>query len=227
MSLSLIIGSRASFLAKIQTFIVEQELRKKIKKIKIINKYHSTGGDKNQGQTPWKDLGYGVFTTSLTKQLLNKHYNCVVHSYKDLPILKSKTDYFTITRDDPRDLLLIKKASLNKKKLTIGTSSPRRKSSVKDLKDLIGTNNIRTKTIRGNVSTRLLKVISQNQYDGVFMAKAAIDRIFKYGNTDKGKINGLNFLKRLKNFFVSFLSTLFPYLKIRSIAAFAIKTPSY
>ena len=210
MSLSLIIGSRASFLAKIQTLIVKEELRKKIKNIKIISKYHSTGGDKNQGQTPWKDLGYGVFTSSLTKQLLNKHYNCVVHSYKDLPILKSKTDYFTITRDDPRDLLLIKKASLNKKKITIGTSSPRRKSSVKDLKDLIGINNIKTKTIRGNVSTRLLKVISKNQYDGVFMAKAAIDRIFKYGNkVDKKETKKfLSLFKKFKPFILPL--SLFP-----------------
>ncbi len=210
MSLSLIIGSRASFLAKIQTLIVKEELRKKIKNIKIISKYHSTGGDKNQGQTPWKDLGYGVFTSSLTKQLLNKHYNCVVHSYKDLPILKSKTDYFTITRDDPRDLLLIKKASLNKKKITIGTSSPRRKSSVKDLKDLIGINNIKTKTIRGNVSTRLLKVISKNQYDGVFMAKAAIDRIFKYGNKiDKRETKKfLSLFKKFKPFILPL--SLFP-----------------
>ena len=182
MSLSLIIGSRASFLAKIQTLIVKQELSKKIKNIKIINKYHSTSGDKNQDQTPWKDLGYGVFTTSLTKGLINKHFDCVVHSYKDLPILKSKTDYITITRDDPRDLLLIKKKSINKKNLIIGTSSPRRKSSVIDLKDLIGVKNIKTKTIRGNVTTRLLKVTLKNQYDAVFMAKAAIDRIFKYGN---------------------------------------------
>ena len=37
------------------------------------------------------------------------------------------------------------------------------------------------------------------------------------GKIDKGRINGLNFLKRFKNFFVSTLSTLFPYLKILSI----------
>jgi len=115
MSLSLIIGSRASFLAKIQTFIVKQELNKKFKNIKFITKYHSTKGDKNLGQAPWKNLGYGIFTTSLTRELVKKHFNCVVHSYKDLPVLKSKTDYFTITRDDPRDVLLIKKKSLNKK----------------------------------------------------------------------------------------------------------------
>lgn len=202
MSLSLIIGSRASFLAKIQTFIVKQELKKKIKSIKITTKYHSTKGDKNQGHAPWKNLGYGIFTTSLTKGLINKHFNCVVHSYKDLPILKSKTDYITITRDDPRDLLLIKKKSINKKNLIIGTSSPRRKSSVRDLKDLVGVKNIKTKTIRGNVTTRLLKVTLKNQYDAVFMAKAAIDRIFKYGNkVDKVETKKfLNLFKKFKPF---------------------------
>ena len=199
MSLSLIIGSRASFLAKIQSFIVKQELQKKFKNIKFITKYHSTKGDKNLGQAPWKNLGYGIFTTSLTKELVNKHFNCVVHSYKDLPVLKSKTDYFTITRDDPRDILLIKKKFLNKKKLIIGTSSPRRKSSVRDLKDLIGVKNLETKIIRGNVTSRLLKVISKNEYDAVFMAKAAIDRIFKYGNK-VNKIDTKRFLILFKKF---------------------------
>ena len=199
MTMSLIIGSRASFLARIQTFIVKQELKKKIKNIKISTQYASTIGDKNQGEAPWKDLGYGIFTGSLTNKLLNKSYDCVVHSFKDLPVLKSRTDYFTIKRDDPRDVLLIKKTSLNKKKLIIGTSSPRRKSSAKDLKDFIGKNNIKTKMIRGNIPTRLSKVLSKKTYDAVFVAKAAIDRIYKYGNkVDKKETK--KFLKLFKNF---------------------------
>ena len=115
MSISLIIGSRASFLARIQTFIVKQELKKKIKNIKVSTQYASTKGDENQGKAPWKDLGYGIFTGSLTNKLLSKSYDCVVHSFKDLPVLKSRTNYFTIKRDDPRDVLLVKKTSLNKK----------------------------------------------------------------------------------------------------------------
>ena len=78
MSMSLIIGSRASFLARIQTFIVKQELKKKIKNIKVSTQYASTKGDENQSATPWKDSGYGIFTGSLTNKLLNKNYDCVV-----------------------------------------------------------------------------------------------------------------------------------------------------
>ena len=202
MSKSLIIGSRASFLARIQTFIVKQELKKKIKNIKVTTQYASTKGDENQGEAPWKDLGYGIFTGSLTNKLVNRSYDCVVHSFKDLPVLKSRTDYFTIKRDDPRDVLLIKKTSLNKKNLILGTSSPRRKSSAKDLKDFIGVKNFKTKMIRGNVPTRLLKVLSNHEYDAVFIAKAAIDRIYKYGNkVDKKETKKFfNLFKKFKPF---------------------------
>ena len=42
MSLSLIIGSRASFLAKIQSFIVKQELQKKFKKEIILEHFDNS-----------------------------------------------------------------------------------------------------------------------------------------------------------------------------------------
>ena len=202
MSKSLIIGSRASFLARIQIFIVKQELKRKIKNIKITTEYTSTKGDENQCEAPWKDLGYGIFTGTLTNKLLDRSFDCVVHSFKDLPVLKSRTEYYTIKRDDPRDVLLIKKKSLNKKNLIIGTSSPRRKSSAKDLKDYIGKENIKTKMIRGNVPTRLFKITSKNEYDAVFVAKAAIDRIYKFGNkVDKKETERFfNLFKKFKPF---------------------------
>lgn len=178
----LTVASRSSFLAKIQTYIVIQELKKKIKGLKFEETYTSTSGDKNQGHQPWKDLGYGIFTGSLTQELLKNSFDCIVHSYKDLPVLKSKTDFVTIKRADPRDVLLLKKTSLKKNKLILATSSPRRKSSTKELKKLLNKKNISSKMIRGNVTTRLDKVLNSKNYDGIFMAKAAIDRIYKYGN---------------------------------------------
>ena len=182
MSEILTIGSRASFLAKIQTLIVIKELKKKFNKIQINTKYSTTKGDESKSQEPWKNLGYGIFTNTLTSDLKKNKFDCVVHSFKDLPVLKKQTSFFTIKRDDPRDVLLIKKNSLKKNKIIIGTSSPRRKASVKDLKDLIRKKNILTKSIRGNVTTRLTKVVNGKDFDAIFMAKAAIDRIFKYGN---------------------------------------------
>ena len=52
MSMSLIIGSRASFLARIQTFIVRQELKHTIKNIKVSTQYASTKEDDTQLKPP-------------------------------------------------------------------------------------------------------------------------------------------------------------------------------
>ena len=199
MTKKLTIASRSSFLAKIQTFIVIKELKKKIKGLKVSEVHTSSAGDKNQSNQPWKDLGYGIFTGSLTKSLLKNEFDCIVHSYKDLPVLKSKTDFVTITRADPRDVLLIKNTSIKKNKLTIGTSSPRRKSSTKELKKLLNKKNISSKMIRGNVTTRLDKVLKNKNYDAIFMAKAAIDRIYKFGN-QVDKIETKKFIRLFKKF---------------------------
>jgi len=205
MTKKLRVASRSSFLAKIQTYIVIQELKKKIKGLKFEEIYTSTSGDKNPGHQPWKDLGYGIFTGSLTKELLKNSFDCIVHSYKDLPVLKSKTDFVTIKRADPRDILLLEKTSLKKNKLILATSSPRRKSSTKELKKLLNKKNISSKMIRGNVTTRLDKVLNSKDYDGIFMAKAAIDRIYKYGN----KVNKSE-TKKFINYFKKFTPIILP-----------------
>ena len=56
--------------------------------------------------------------------------------------------------------------------------------------------------IRGNVPTRLLKVLSNHEYDAVFIAKAAIDRIYKFGNkVDKKETKKFfNLFKKFKPF---------------------------
>ena len=86
-----------------------------------------------------------------------------------------------LERDDPRDVLLIKKTSLKKKSLIIGTSSPRRSYYLKTFEKIIFLIVLlNRKNIRGNIQTRLSKIISSNSEDGVFMSKAAIDRAYSY-----------------------------------------------
>lgn len=47
-----------------------------------------------------------------------------------------------------------------------------------------------------------LKVLSNHEYDAVFIAKAAIDRIYKYGNkVDKRKLKIFNLFKKFKPLF--------------------------
>ena len=71
MSMSLIIGSRASFLARIQTFIVKQELKKKIKNIKVTTQYASTKGMRIREKHPGKIRIWNLYRL-ITNKLLNQ-----------------------------------------------------------------------------------------------------------------------------------------------------------
>ena len=61
----------------------------------------------------------GVFTQDFTKLLYEKKIDCVVHSWKDLPIeLEGKTCVAaTVEREDSRDLFFVKKPSIRKEEL--------------------------------------------------------------------------------------------------------------
>ena len=208
------ISSRESFLAKIQTKIAIQKIRTQFKS-KISIKYSSSIGDKDNSSKAWEKHGFGIFTNSLTKELVSKNVNIVVHSFKDLPVKNSsKTSFVCLERDDPRDVILIKKSSLNKKKLVIATSSPRRKYYLRLLKNFLPFQYFKATSIRGNVQTRLKKVLASSNNDGVFMAKAAIDRVFKYGE----KVDFKEY-KKFKTSFDKFEKIILPLSEFPSAAA--------
>ena len=84
------------------------------------------------------------------------------------------------------------KRKKNIDKLTIMTSSPRRRYAIeKNLKDLIPINfdKVYFKDIRGNIHTRINKFLKDNTH-GIVIAKAAIDRIIN-DNTDDSDKNAL------------------------------------
>ena len=165
----------------------------KIQKNIIDTHYSSSVGDTDMSAKAWEQHGFGIFTNSLSKKLILKDVDVVVHSFKDLPVKNlNKTSFICLKRDDPRDVILIKKTSLNKKKLVIGTSSPRRKYYLKKLREFLPFEELKPFDIRGNVPSRLEKILNSSEEDGVFMAKAAIDRIFKYGE----KINKIELLHK-------------------------------
>ncbi len=208
------ISSRESFLAKIQTKLAIQKIKTQFKG-KISIKYLSSVGDKDNSSKAWEKHGFGIFTNSLTSELVSKKVNIVVHSFKDLPVKSSnKTSFICLERDDPRDIVFIKNSSLKKKKLVIATSSPRRKYYLKLLKDYLPYKILKAATIRGNVQTRLKKILESSKSDGVFMAKAAVDRVFKYGE----KVDKTEFIK-FKNLFKEFEKIVIPISEFPSAAA--------
>ena len=211
---NIIVLSRSSFLAKIQTRIAIEKIGK-IFEGKVLDKFSESIGDVDKTPNAWQKHGFGIFTNSLTKELINKKVDIVIHSFKDLPVKNSsKTSFVCLERDDPRDVILIKKTSLKKKKLVIATSSPRRKYYLRLLKDYLPFQSFKATTIRGNIQTRLKKVLASNDNDGVFMAKAAIDRVFKYGE----KVDKKEF-KRFKTSFDKFEKIILPLSAFPSAAA--------
>ncbi len=208
------ISSRESFLAKIQTKLAIKKIKTQFKG-KISVKYLSSVGDKDSSSKAWEKHGFGIFTNSLTSELVSKNVNIVIHSFKDLPVKNTnKTSFICLERDDPRDIVLIKNSSLKKKKLVIATSSPRRKYYLKLLKDYLPYKTLKAATIRGNIQTRLKKILESSKNDGVFMAKAAIDRVFKYGE----KIDQKEFNK-FKYLFNEFEKIILPVSEFPSAAA--------
>ncbi|MBI4930911.1 MAG: hydroxymethylbilane synthase [Bacteroidetes bacterium] len=175
---SIIIGSRGSELALWQANFVLSEL-KRIKidaEIKIIK----TKGDIEQNLSWDKMEGKGFFTKEIEGALLKKEIDLAVHSHKDLPtdLVPGLIIAAVSEREDPSELLLINKNSVDekekfslKKNAIVGTSSARRKSQM-----LAWRNDVKLEDLRGNVPTRIQK-LRDKKYDAILIANAGISRL--------------------------------------------------
>ena len=98
-----------------------EAIQKENKNLKFEIIYSESIGDKDMSAHAWKKHGFGIFTNSLSNELITKNVDIVVHSFKDLPVKNTlKTSFITLERDDPRDVVLIKNKSLRKKSLNLG-----------------------------------------------------------------------------------------------------------
>ena len=189
---SLVIGSRGSKLALVQSQMVKAELELLHPSLEVRIEIIKTTGDLKTD--PLSVIGgKGVFTKELEDALLDGRTDIAVHSLKDLPtILSDKLVIAAICkREDPRDALVLGRTSrfshlshLSQtsgaakpsiaalpKGATIGTSSPRRLAQLKHVRsDLV------FKDLRGNVDTRLRK-LDEGQYDALVLACAGLRRL--------------------------------------------------
>ena len=150
------IGTRSSELALWQANTVARQLKNLGHSTKII-KIDSIGDqvlDK-----PLYELGVtGVFTKSLDMALINGDIDIAVHSLKDVPTFSpSKLSLACfLKRTDERDAFLSPVASSFanlKPGSTVGTSSVRRFSQLKRLRD-----DLKIIPMRGNIDTRINKM---------------------------------------------------------------------
>lgn len=172
------IGSRGSKLALWQANYTIARLEELgiSTELKIIK----TKGDTIQHLSFDKIEGKGFFTKEIEDELLAGNIDLAVHSMKDLPTRSPEGLVITAVsyRENPADLLLIHPDAVAedqvlkfKKGAVIGTSSARRKSQIRDLR-----NDIEIKDIRGNVPTRIDK-LRKGDFDAILLAAAGIQRL--------------------------------------------------
>lgn len=168
------IGSRESRLAVAQAKLVSDYIRKKEpdRQVKIITM--KTTGDKILDRTLDKIGGKGLFVKELDIALREGRTDISVHSLKDIP-MEVPTDLPLIgfsKREDPRDVLVLPKGVTKQNtKLPLGCSSQRR---IIQLAELFP--DIKIKSIRGNVLTRLEK-LDRGEYGGLVLAAAGLKRL--------------------------------------------------
>jgi hydroxymethylbilane synthase len=176
MKQKLIIATRGSKLALRQSEIVRQLLVAQFPGLEVEFLIVTTQGDTDQ-KTPLISFGNsGVFVKGLEEKLFSGEADLAVHSLKDVPS-EMHPDLLLAAfpeREDVRDVLVTKQG-INWRSLkpgsVVGTCSPARQEQLKLLRpDLV------FKDIRGNVETRVQKVLS-GEYDATILAAAGLKRL--------------------------------------------------
>ncbi len=175
----LILGTRGSELALVQTRMAAAALRAAFPDLAIEERIIKTTGDQrlDVSLTNPGALDKGLFTKELEDALLGGGIDAAVHSLKDLPTGQPPGLVIgaILERADHADVLVSKApgglAALADR-ATVATSSLRRKNQLLRLRpDLAITE------IRGNVPTRLRKLAADPSLHGLVLAKAGLDRL--------------------------------------------------
>ncbi|MCB0379227.1 MAG: hydroxymethylbilane synthase [Bdellovibrionales bacterium] len=191
--MGVLLASRKSDLARLQSYQVAEALKNAHPGLEINFHFRQSLGDINQNDPLWKMPEKGVFTEDFREGLLDGSFDMVVHSWKDLPVeMGAGTEIIaTLPRADARDLFLFKKSCFEKVKtqrsLKVFTSSPRRIYNLAPFfKNYFYTplDTIEFESVRGNIQTRIDKLLASNEVDGLVVAKAAIDRLLLSGEED-------------------------------------------
>lgn len=139
-----VLASRASVLAQIQTNIVVKALQTAFPSRTFTTSFMTTAGDKNQSQALYILGGKSLWTKELEVELLQGSVDMLVHSLKDVPTMLPDGCALgaILEREDPADSLVVKAGfTVNGKEVKslddlpdgscIGTSSVRRVAQLK------------------------------------------------------------------------------------------------
>jgi len=168
------IGTRASQLALWQANLVKTQLEKLGYKTQIVEV--SSTGDEVLDKPLHQIGGFGLFTKTLDNAMLRGEIDVAVHSFKDVPtdLPENIAQAAVLERANIYDVLVLKNNAdflKNPESAIIATGSLRRKAQwlQKYPKHTIT-------ELRGNVNTRLQKLID-NDWNGAIFAAAGLERV--------------------------------------------------
>jgi len=182
----IVLASRSSQLAQIQTNIVLDVLKCAFPDRAFGTAFMSTQGDKNQSQALYLLGGKSLWTKELEVALLEGEVDILVHSLKDVPTVLPEGCVLgaILEREHGEDSLVVKKGYTAGGKAVhrlddlpagavVGTSSVRRVAQLKRRYP-----GLVFKDVRGNLNTRLAKLDDPNgPYAALILAKAGLVRL--------------------------------------------------
>jgi len=172
----IVIATRPSRLAQAQANAVANVLRKLHPKIKVELLLVDSEGDRLVDLPLGRGTGKGLFTGAVEAALCSERADLAVHSLKDLPTTDTAGLVIAAIpkRGDVRDCLVGCDAAdvqALPAGARIGTSSPRRAAQL-----LRWRSDLRIEPLRGNIDTRIRKVVDQNVCDAAILAMAGLQR---------------------------------------------------
>lgn len=173
----LIVGTRGSKLALIQTNRALKQIKQKRPEIDFKLKVIKTVGDKEHGKPLFAIDCKGIFEKEIDQQVVGGEVDFAVHSLKDVPIVEQQTGTIIAAipkRDSQSDVFVSKdKLQLNSlpKGAVVGTGSLRRLAEIKFIRP-----DLDVQPIRGNVDTRIGKV-RKGELSGIVIAEAGLERM--------------------------------------------------
>jgi hydroxymethylbilane synthase len=171
-----VIATRRSRLALWQAEHIKQRLEALYPRLTVGLLPLSTRGDELLEVRLDKAGGKGLFVKELESALADGRADLAVHSMKDVPVeLPTGFALAAITaREDPRDAFVsprYEKIAELPAGAVVGTSSLRRAAQIAERHPAL-----QTRTLRGNLDTRLAK-LDRGEYDAIVLAAAGLKRL--------------------------------------------------
>jgi hydroxymethylbilane synthase len=172
----IVLGTRGSELAQIQTRAVADELRKRWADLVVETKIIRTSGDEAKKPRNFRAGRKGLFTAEIEQALVKGDVDLAVHSAKDLPSeLARGTEIAAVLPRASVDDVLVATTPCDLRSLPmngiVATGSVRRKHQLRWKRP-----DLEIVDLRGNVPTRLSK-FAKGEWHGMILAYAGLERL--------------------------------------------------